>query len=226
MQISHFPARSRERGLPNCVPSVFLRVAPRTRERHAGLVPAIALRRPHRLPHLSPSPFDLEHWFEREVQPHAPLLRSWLRSRFPDVEDVDNLVQESLARLIAVRQSTPIASPKTFLFTTARNLALDQLRRRNIFTTEPLTDFDDSFVYRQGESVADAAAHHQELELLTQAIQSLPDRCRQVLTLRKIYGLSQKEIARQLGISENTVEAQVANGVRRVADFLGRLGLP
>lgn len=169
---------------------------------------------------------DLEAWFEREVQPHAPLIRSWLQSRFPHVDDIDNLVQESLARLVAVRQSTAIASPKAFLFTTARNLALDQLRRRNIVSTEPLTDFDDSFVYRQGESVADAAAHHQELELLTQAIQSLPDRCRQVLTLRKIYGLSQKEIAARLDISENTVEAQVANGVRRCAEYLARLGLP
>jgi RNA polymerase sigma-70 factor (ECF subfamily) len=44
--------------------------------------------------------------------------------------------------------------------------------------------------------------------------------------LRKIYGLSQKEIAAQLGIAEHTVEAQVANGMRRCTEFLSRLGLP
>ncbi len=192
----------------------------------SGLVLAGALADLSASPHLSSPPFDLGDWFAREALPHAPLLRSWLHSQFSHVDDIDNVVQEALARLVAVRQSTPIASPKAFLFTTARNLALDQLRRRNIITTEPLTEFDDSFVYDQGESAADAAAHHQELEFLTQAIQSLPDRCRQVLTLRKIYGLSQKEIAAQLGISENTVEAQVANGVRRCAEYFARLGLP
>ena len=67
---------------------------------------------------------------------------------------------------------------------------------------------------------------HFQREILTKAIQSLPDRCRQVLTLRKIYGLSQKEIAASLGIAEHTVEAQVATGMRRCAIFLARFGLP
>lgn len=57
-------------------------------------------------------------------------------------------------------------------------------------------------------------------------IQTLPARCRQILTLRKIYGLSQKEIARQLGIAEHTAESQVGIGMHRCADNLGRLGLP
>ena len=47
-----------------------------------------------------------------------------------------------------------------------------------------------------------------------------------LLTLRKIYGLSQRQIAQQLDISENTVETQVANGMRRCAAFLARHGLP
>ncbi|MFO1448281.1 MAG: sigma factor-like helix-turn-helix DNA-binding protein [Opitutaceae bacterium] len=50
-------------------------------------------------------------------------------------------------------------------------------------------------------------------------------RCRQVLKLRKIYGLSHREIARQLGISERTVNVQVGLGVRRCADFLRNQGV-
>jgi len=50
--------------------------------------------------------------------------------------------------------------------------------------------------------------------LLTQAVASLPARCRQVFTLRKVYGLSQKEIAAELKISENTVEQHLAKGTR------------
>jgi RNA polymerase sigma-70 factor (ECF subfamily) len=71
--------------------------------------------------------------------------------------------------------------------------------------------------------VPNAVARAQELELLTQAIQSLPTRCRQVLTLRKIYGLSQREVAAQLGISENTVEAQGVIGLRKLAEYFERI---
>jgi RNA polymerase sigma-70 factor (ECF subfamily) len=67
--------------------------------------------------------------------------------------------------------------------------------------------------------VPHTVARAQELELLTQAIQSLPTRCRQVLTLRKIYGLSQKEVAAQLGIAEHTVEAQGTIGLRKLAEY-------
>jgi RNA polymerase sigma-70 factor (ECF subfamily) len=59
--------------------------------------------------------------------------------------------------------------------------------------------------------------------MLTQAIQSLPTRCRQVLTLRKIYGLPQKEVAAQLGISENTVEAQGVIGLRKLTEYFERI---
>jgi len=59
---------------------------------------------------------------------------------------------------------------------------------------------------------------------LIQAIQALPDRCRQIVTLRKIYGLSQKEVAERLAISEHTVEAQGSIGVRKCIEFFRRNG--
>ena len=57
--------------------------------------------------------------------------------------------------------------------------------------------------------------------MLTQAVARLPERCRQVFTLRKVYGLSQKEIAASLDISENTVEQHLAKGVRLCTAALG-----
>lgn len=169
---------------------------------------------------------DSARWFTEEVQPHASELRAWLRGKFPALTDPDNLVQESLARVWQAHGSGAVQSPKALLFTTARNLALDELRRRQIIAFEPVTEIAALPVFEDVPTAADTAARNQELEILTKAIQSLPDRCRQVLTLRKIYGLSQKEIAAQLGIAEHTVEAQVATGMRKCAAFLARFGLP
>ena len=61
---------------------------------------------------------------------------------------------------------------------------------------------------------------HQELAVLVKAIQGLPDRCRQVFALRKVYGYSQKEIALRLNISENTVEQHLTKAARRCAQAL------
>lgn len=170
---------------------------------------------------------EIARWFAAEVHPHEPALRAWLRHQFPSLPDVDDLVQETYSRLLRARErGGEVRTPRALLFTTARNVALDALRRSKIVSFEPITETGAPNVYDEREDVAAAAARHQELEFLTQAIQSLPDRCRQVLTLRKIYGLPQKEIAAQLGISEHTVEVQVANGMRRCTEFLARLGLP
>jgi len=155
------------------------------------------------------------------------MLRAWLRARFPSANDLDDLVQESYARILRAHAvGSPIASPKAFLFATARNLALDRFRHDCVTNLEPLAEIERLAVLDDTPGVSETVGRQQELQLLTQAIQSLPERCRQVLTLRKIYGLSQKEIAAQLGISEHTVEAQVGNGVRRCAEFLARHGLP
>jgi RNA polymerase sigma-70 factor (ECF subfamily) len=172
------------------------------------------------------TPSETDRWFALYVQPHEAALLAWVRSRFPQVVDVENLVQESLIRALHARETVREAAVKSFLFATARNLAIDQLRRRQIAAIEPLAEIESLSVLDEEPTAAESAARRQELELLTQAIQSLPERCRQVLTLRKIYGLPQREIATLLGISEHTVEAQVANGMRRCTEFLARHGLP
>ena len=66
------------------------------------------------------------------------MLRAWLRAKFPSLTDPDDLVQETFSRVLQARATAPIASAKAFLFTTARNLALDQVRRQKIIGIEAL----------------------------------------------------------------------------------------
>ena len=77
----------------------------------------------------------------------------------------------------------------------------------------------------EGGHTPDLIAHHQELELLTEAIQALPVRCRQVMTLRIVYGLTQRVIGEKLGISDRTVAAQLAIGTRKCTDFMLRVAV-
>ena len=174
------------------------------------------------------SPYPDDAWFSAHVQPHDEALRAWLRARFPALGDVDDVVQETYTRVLQLRARDPLRehAVKPLLFTTARNLVLDQLRRRQIVPMETLPDHDTLPFADDSPGIGEAVSRRQELALLAEAIQSLPERCRQILTLRKIYGIPQREIAHQLGISEHTVEAQVGIGVRRCADYLARFGLP
>jgi RNA polymerase sigma-70 factor (ECF subfamily) len=167
---------------------------------------------------------EFSRWFAEEVQPHEPALRAWLRARFSTLNDIDDLVQDAYARLLRVRQTGTVACPRAFLFITARNLALNHLR--HLRHAQPVAEAAevDTAVFDQALPVPDSLERAEDLQLLIRAIQSLPERCRQVLTLRKIYGLSQKETAARLGIAEPTVEAQGAIGLRKCIDYFRRHG--
>ena len=168
---------------------------------------------------MPPPDTEQTRWFATEVQPHRPALRAWLLARFPTLPDVDDLVQESLARMLRAREAGPIGSARALLFTTARTLALDAVRRQRVVRFEPITDETPSSVLADGTDVAETVSKQQELELLTKAIQSLPERVRQVFTLRTAYGLTQKQIAERLGVSLSTVEKQMTQGIRLCAQF-------
>lgn len=168
---------------------------------------------------MNPDSADLENWFVTEVEPHRPALRAWLLARYPTLPDIDNVVQEALARLCRARRSGPIRSARALLFTTARNLALDAVRRQQVVRFEPITDDVDEFVSAEDADVFATVSKQEELEMLTQAIQSLPERCRQVLTLRTAYGLTQKQIADRLGLSESSIEKAMAQAIRGCANY-------
>jgi len=158
-------------------------------------------------------------WFVDEVLPHEKDLRAWLRVRFPVVGDVDDLVQETFYRMLIAGGSGPIVNPRAFLFVTARNMALNRLRHLKYERPSGSKEVDPFSIVDDVNSAPESIAKEEELQQLIKAIQSLPNRCRQVMTLRKIYGLSQKEVARRLSISVHTVEAQGSIGLRKCIDY-------
>lgn len=141
----------------------------------------------------------------------------WVRN----VADVDELVQELYTRLHTYTGPSP-RSLTGFVLTIARNLAFDVLRHRQVEPIELASGLDESETENCATGPEDLIAGTQELELLARAASDLPDVCRQVFTLKKVYGFSQLEISKRLKISENTVEQHLTKAARRLALNLGR----
>jgi RNA polymerase sigma factor (sigma-70 family) len=145
------------------------------------------------------------------------VLRACLYRYVRNSADVDELLQETYTNLLAAGAASnreEIRSIRAFALTVARNVALSWLRHRQVVPIELVADLESLELLDERSQVEEIVNSHQELALLAAAVARLPARCRQVFTLRKVYGLSQKEIASELDISENTVEQHLAKGVR------------
>jgi len=172
---------------------------------------------------------EREAWFRCQVQPHEQGLRRYLSAQFRSLSDaIDDLVQESYLRILHAYERGPVVSPRGLLFTIARNVARDLLRRRGVGAAFSVTE-SDALRVLPAEDVpgpSESASRSQEYGLLAAAIAELPPRCREVLVLRKFEHLSQREIAQRLRISEHTVEAQLTKALHRCTAFFAKHGLP
>jgi RNA polymerase sigma-70 factor (ECF subfamily) len=167
-------------------------------------------------------------WFSEHVQPHEPALRAYLSRRFPTLPDHDDLVQETYVRVLRVEDPARLAHPKAFLFTTARNAAIDLFRRRHTHPHDSLAESEGLIelpLLDTPPTVAETLERRQRREALTEALRSLPERCREVMLLRYLDGCSGKEIAARLGISLGTVKGHLLKGVRDCARYFEAHGL-
>lgn len=168
---------------------------------------------------------DQVRWFTEEVYPHNAQLESYLRSAFPAVRDMEDIVQESLLRIWQARARQSIRSAKDFLFQIGRHVATDTLRRQCGSPVDFVAELPAAAVLEDAPSAAEVVCAREEFALLADAMALLPPRCREILILRKIKRLPQREIARRLGISVFTVQNQVSRGVKRCEEYLAKHGV-
>ncbi len=159
-------------------------------------------------------------WFREEIQVHEADLRAYLRSRFSGLPDTEDIIQDCYARLFRMREQASVPITRAYLFVVARNAAIDLIRRKQTVPLEPLDQLVSSSVVEEGAHAADQLCHAEELQLLEEAIRDLPPRCRDIIILRRLHGLSHREIGRRFQISEATVHAQLCIGLKRCRQYL------
>jgi RNA polymerase sigma factor (sigma-70 family) len=163
---------------------------------------------------------DLDRWFIREVVAHEASLMRYLARAWRDRSEIPDILQDCYIRVYESAARSRPAYPKSFLFQTARNLMVDHLRHRRVVPIEGVEDLDALNVSIEELTSERRATGVQELRHLSEAFDQLPEKCRVVVWLRKVEGLSQREVAERLKVGETTVEKHLARGIRALAKLL------
>lgn len=148
-------------------------------------------------------------------------------SRFlPKAQDIEDVAQETFLRAYTTEQSRAIEQPKSFLFRIAKNVALNQLARKSNQIIEQLEDLGIADVLSTEATLEDEIVARQTLALHCEAVAGLPPQCRRVYLLRKVYGMSHKDIARRMGIAVSTVEKHLIKGVQECDQYVRARNAP
>jgi RNA polymerase sigma factor (sigma-70 family) len=150
-------------------------------------------------------------------------------SRIVPPHDVEDIVQETYVRLCKMGKTQRIQHPRAYLFKTARNLALDSIKRAENQLADSWDEQLPDGMARPDtpdDEMFEQAASREEFDHFCEAVRQLPVQARRVFVLKKVYGYSQREIALELGVAESTVEKHVALAVMRCTAYMKQQACP
>jgi RNA polymerase sigma factor (sigma-70 family) len=165
---------------------------------------------------------ETRNWLESFLAARPLLMRVISRLVRPD--EIEDIVQETFVLSYAAARKQQIFNPKAFMMRTARNIALNALSRAERKLNFSLDDLSDEDMADNLESVEGICQSQEHFLIFCRAVAELPVNCRRVFILKKVYGLSQQEIADYLKISPSTVEKHVAKGMFATARYMDQHG--
>ena len=136
-----------------------------------------------------------------------------------DADLAEDVVQESYTALWEkLQEGVHVLNRKSYLYMMVRNRCLDNLRKKGI-PTESLKPYDTYGIIDDD----DAQERSQTEARMWTAIDSLPEKCREVFIMSKRDGMKYEEIAQELGISENTVRNQISKALKVLKEGVHKL---
>ncbi|NGF56593.1 RNA polymerase sigma-70 factor [Parapedobacter sp. SGR-10] len=153
---------------------------------------------------------------------HWEYLFVYVSGLLKDKDDAEDVLQELFITIWQSRDRLlHIHDLKSYMWKAARNMALRKLmldKRQN----QSIDSFMD-FVATHHLSPAQEYDVKELSSYIHQQIDSLPTKMKEVFVLSREIGLSNKEIARQLDLSEHTVKKQINNSIKRIKENMGYL---
>ncbi|HVP85706.1 MAG TPA: sigma-70 family RNA polymerase sigma factor [Rhizomicrobium sp.] len=161
----------------------------------------------------------LDDWFVAEVLPLETSLRKFLRRGWRNEADIRDLCQDVYVAVYEAAAREIPTSARAFVFTVARNVVADRVRRAQIVPIEAVADLEALGVTVDEPGPERTAIARQDLRKLQAALERLPQRWREVVVMRKVQGLSLPEIVTRLGIAERTVSQHLTSGIAALANI-------
>lgn len=163
---------------------------------------------------------DVRAWFIREVLPHEAMLMRFLDQNWRNKSDLEDLRQEVYAKLLEAAHNGRPEHTKAFILTTARNHLINRVRREQVVPIEAMADIGELGLAMDTPGPERIVLARDSLRRLQSALDRLPPRCREAVILRRVEGLTRREIAQRMGIGEKTVAEHITNGMYALADLL------
>ena len=146
-------------------------------------------------------------------QKHQGALKRFIARYLSSQHDIEDVAQESFLRAFRAGMEYDVRQPKSFLFRIAKNVAVSQLRLKSRQITDSIEEQLGDDMLCNEWTLEDDLIARERLGAHCEAVAALPPQCRRVYILRKVHGMSHREIAEKLSISHKTVEKHLYKGM-------------
>ncbi len=163
---------------------------------------------------------DVDRWFALEVSPHERGFLTLARRLTGDAEAAHDLVHDVYAELLVGDKWQTLSHPRAYVRRMIYNLGFNRLKRAKIVPMQQLAKVETVTYADISPDAFESLSSRQELDVVLAALSLLPVRSRKVVLMRRVDGISPREIANQMGISISTVETHLANGLAALSDLL------
>lgn len=149
-------------------------------------------------------------------------LGNYLKRFLKQPEDIEDVVQDAFLKSIEAAAKGEVRYPSAYLYTAARNLAINKLTRNYTELYDFIEYFPSDMTALYSSALEEDMVVLERYSRFCRVVSQLPKQCRKVIVLRKVYGYSQNEVAEMLGISVSTVEKHLVKGMVRCTEYMAR----
>jgi RNA polymerase sigma factor (sigma-70 family) len=168
---------------------------------------------------------DVIEWLSCHFLPFEAELRLMLRRVCASPAEIDDVIQDTYCKVLALDSVHHVREPRAYLVRTAKNIVTDRLRHDAVVHFEAISNLDELVLTDDTPSPERVVHARAELAWVMGLIGKLPERCRKVFQARRLHGLSQNETASTLGITEGLVEYETARAMDLISGMIAEAGL-